>query len=186
MDLPALKFLKTSQFEDLADGYHALSAGAGQGKDDIENSISAKMRVAKLAGLGADAAHKQLSEVAENFHYIQVECGLVSTALRAFVSDISPAKAKFDAAIADAAAHKFTVADSGFITYPRAERRARRPRAARRWVSRILRTARWPARTRTSTPTPTTPWPRTSPTGSVTPCGRPRRPTTGGRRSCAS
>ncbi|CAG6391858.1 alpha/beta hydrolase family protein [Streptomyces cocklensis] len=118
MDLPALKFLKTSQLEDLADGYHALSAGAGQGKDDIENSISAKMRVAKLAGLGADAAHKQLSEVAENFHYIQVECGLVSTALRAFVSDISPAKAKFDAAIADAAAHKFTVADSGFITYP--------------------------------------------------------------------
>jgi hypothetical protein len=54
VDLPALKFLKTAQFEDLANGFQALSAGAGQGKDDIENNISAKMRLAKLSGLGAD------------------------------------------------------------------------------------------------------------------------------------
>lgn len=118
MDVPALKSLKTAQFEGLAGGYRALSDMADQGKGDIENDISAKMRVAKLAGAGADAAHRQLSEVAENFHYIQVECGLVSTALRAFVADITPAKAKFEAAVADAAAHKFTVGDDGSVTYP--------------------------------------------------------------------
>ncbi|CAG6398574.1 alpha/beta hydrolase family protein [Streptomyces cocklensis] len=118
MDVPALKFLKTAQFEGLADGYRALSDMADQGKGDIENGISAKMRIAGLAGVGADAAHRQLSEVTENFHYIQVECGLVSTSLRAFVSDIGPAKAKFDTAISDAAAYRFTVADDGSVTYP--------------------------------------------------------------------
>ncbi|SHM12765.1 alpha/beta hydrolase [Actinacidiphila paucisporea] len=118
MDVPALHFLKTPQFEGLADGYRALSDMADQGGGDIENGISAKMRVAGLAGVGADAAHRQLSEVALNFHYIRVECGLVSTALRAFVSDIGPAKAKFDAAVADAATHGFTVGDDGSVAYP--------------------------------------------------------------------
>ncbi|WP_333766568.1 alpha/beta hydrolase [Streptomyces sp. IBSBF 2435] len=117
MDVPALKALKTSQFEGLAAGYRTLSDAASQGKDDIENSVSAKMR-GKLAGVGAEAAHVQLGQVAQNFHYIQVECGLISTALRAFASDIGPAKKKFDAAVADAAAHRFTVGDDGSVGFP--------------------------------------------------------------------
>lgn len=116
MDVPALTALRTAQFEGLADGYRALSDMADQGRGDIENGISARMR--GLQGVAADAAHAQLSQLTENFHYVQVECGLVSTALRAFASDVGPAKAKFDAAVADAAAHKFTVSADGSVSYP--------------------------------------------------------------------
>ncbi|MFF1417405.1 alpha/beta hydrolase [Streptomyces sp. NPDC058280] len=119
MDFAALKSLKLSEFEDAADGFRSTSGMASQAKDTLENKITAAMRKA-LAGEAVDAAVGELQDLSKNFHYIQVECGLVSTALNACASDMQSAKRKLDAAVADAQARKFTVRSDGSVSYPAA------------------------------------------------------------------
>ncbi|MEV0281616.1 alpha/beta hydrolase [Streptomyces sp. NPDC050610] len=119
MDYAALKALKPEDFEDAARGYRAASDMAGHAKDGIQDRIRAKMRES-LSGEAADAAHGQLHELAEDFHYMQVECGLVSTALNAFAADVRPAKKKLDAAVADAEAKNFSIGADGSVSYPAA------------------------------------------------------------------
>lgn len=117
MDYSTLKNLKTSDFEKAADGYRAVSDMASAAKDALEQRISAKMRKS-LSGSAADAALKQLRELAKDFHYTQVECGVLSTALNALAADLQSAKSKLDAAVADADGEKLTVEKNGSVTYP--------------------------------------------------------------------
>ncbi|MFI6701747.1 alpha/beta hydrolase [Streptomyces sp. NPDC050509] len=119
MDLASLRSLTPSEFEDAADGYRSTSTMAAQAKDNLENQISAKMREA-LEGEAVNAALGELRKLTENFHYIQVECGLVGTALNAFASEARSAKKKLDTALADAEARKFTVGPDGSVSYPAA------------------------------------------------------------------
>lgn len=92
---------------------------ASQAKDDLDNQIAAKMQKS-LAGKAVTAAVKQLRELAKNFHYTQVECGLVSTALDALAYDLRAAKHKLDAAVEAAQDEKFTVGRDGSVSYPAA------------------------------------------------------------------
>ncbi|AXK36706.1 hypothetical protein DVA86_33250 [Streptomyces armeniacus] len=117
MDYKTLDALKPSEFEDAAGGYRSASDMASQAKDGINNQISVRMR-AELTGQARDAALGQLKELSKNFHYAQVECGLVSTALNALAADLRAAKAKLDGAVADARAQKFTVNPDGSVSYP--------------------------------------------------------------------
>ncbi|MEU7044557.1 alpha/beta hydrolase [Streptomyces varsoviensis] len=119
MDFAALKDLKPADFEDAADGYRAVSDMASQAKGELEERIQVKMRQS-LEGKAMDAALGQLHELAKDFHYAQVECGLVSTALNAFAADVRPAKKKLDAAIADAEAKNFSIGADGSVSYPAA------------------------------------------------------------------
>ncbi|WP_240351549.1 alpha/beta hydrolase [Streptomyces olivoreticuli] len=119
MDYTALSSLNPSEYEDAADGYRTTSDMAGQAKDSLENQTTANMRKS-LKGEAADAALGQLRELAKDFHYMQVECGLIGTALDAFASDMRAAKKKLDAAVEDARAKKFTVGADGSIGYPAA------------------------------------------------------------------
>ncbi|MGW1073942.1 alpha/beta hydrolase [Streptomyces sp. NPDC002537] len=119
MDYAALSALSPSQYEDAADGYRTTSDMASQAKDSLENQITASMRKS-LEGEAANAALNQLRELAKDFHYVQVECGLIGTALDAFASDMRAAKKKLDAAVDDARARKFTVAADGSVAYPAA------------------------------------------------------------------
>ncbi|MEV6506935.1 alpha/beta hydrolase [Streptomyces sp. NPDC051642] len=109
--------MKPSEFSDSADGYRSTSAMASAAKDRIERQISVAMRNANQ-GEAADAALKQLQELAQNFHYTQAECGLVGTALDGFAYDLEAAKKKLDAAVENAQAEKFTVHPDGSISYP--------------------------------------------------------------------
>ncbi|MFI6205640.1 alpha/beta hydrolase [Streptomyces sp. NPDC051041] len=117
MDYATLKALKPSTFSDAADGYRAMSDMAGAAKDRIETQITKAMPEA-LEGDAADEALGQLRDLAENFHYTQVECGLISTALNGFFHDIEAAKKKLEAAVEEAQVAKFTVNSDGSITYP--------------------------------------------------------------------
>ncbi|MEV0262206.1 alpha/beta hydrolase [Streptomyces sp. NPDC050617] len=119
MDFAALKALKPSDFEEAADSYRAVSEMASEAKRELEDKIQATMRQS-LKGVVADAALGQLHELAEDFHYMQVECGLVSTALNAFAADVRPAKKKLDAAVADAEAKNFSIGPDGSVSYPAA------------------------------------------------------------------
>ncbi|MFI9724595.1 alpha/beta hydrolase [Streptomyces sp. NPDC052396] len=119
MDFAELNSLKPSDFVDAANGYRTTGDMASEAKDSLENQITADMRK-YLEGEAAEAADRQLRELAKDFHYMQAECGLVSTALRAFASDISVAKKKLDGAIEDARAQGFTVRSDGSVSYPAA------------------------------------------------------------------
>ncbi|GAA3295239.1 hypothetical protein GCM10020295_21890 [Streptomyces cinereospinus] len=117
MDLATLKALKPTEYAEAADGYRGTSDMASAAKDRIENQIAVAMRKS-LKGEAATAAVRQLGQLAENFHYIQVECGLVSTALEAFSYEVAAAKSRLDAALEGAKAARLVVNADGSITYP--------------------------------------------------------------------
>ncbi|MGW7452650.1 alpha/beta hydrolase [Streptomyces sp. NPDC054787] len=122
MDLATLKALQPSEFAQAADGYRASSDMASAAKDHIDNVVAASMR-GSLKGEARDAALAELKQLSANFHYAQIECGLVSTALNGFVHDMNAARGKLLSALADAEALKFTVGADGSVTYPPAEPR---------------------------------------------------------------
>lgn len=117
MDLATLKALKPTEYSEAADGYRSTSDMASAAKDRIENQIVVAMRNS-LKGEAATAAITQLGELGKNFHYVQVECGLVSTALEAFSYEVGAAKSKLDGALAGAQAAKLTVNADGSVSYP--------------------------------------------------------------------
>ncbi|MGW3336553.1 alpha/beta hydrolase [Streptomyces sp. NPDC001009] len=117
MDLATLKAIKPSEYSDAADGYRTTSDGAASAKERVDSQIIRAMRQA-LRGEAAKAAIQQLQSLSEDFHYVQVECGLVATALEAFAYDMEAAKKKLVAALEDAQAAKFTVDSAGTVTYP--------------------------------------------------------------------
>ncbi|MGK5628056.1 alpha/beta hydrolase [Streptomyces sp. URMC 123] len=117
VDFAALKALKPAEFETAANEYRTLSGMAGTAKDNIEQQIVATMRKS-LEGDAAEAAFTQLRMLGQNFHYTQVECGVICTSLKALASSLEAAKKKLDAALQDAANEKFTVAADGSVHYP--------------------------------------------------------------------
>lgn len=119
MDFTTLKNLKPGEFESAADGYKKASGMASSAKDRVEQEYIAKMQ-ASLEGEAVEAAAKQLRKLGKNFHYVQVECGLASTALNGLAFDLRAAKKKLDAALADVSAEKFTTNPDGSVTYPAA------------------------------------------------------------------
>ncbi|MER7788107.1 alpha/beta hydrolase [Streptomyces sp. NPDC097640] len=119
MDYTTLKSLKPSEFEDAAGGYRTLGDMASQAKDDIEQQVTAGMRKS-LKGEAVDEAVRKLRKLSTNFHYTQVECALITTALNSLAYELRAAKNKLDAAVEDAAAAQFTVDSDGSVSYPAA------------------------------------------------------------------
>ncbi|MEZ7005308.1 alpha/beta hydrolase [Streptomyces sp. AD55] len=117
MDLATLRSLEPQEFEQAADGYRATGDMAGAAKDHIENVVVAGMRKS-LKGNSLEAAVGELKQLSANFHYTQIECGLVSTALNAFAHDLAAARRKLLSALDAAEASNFTVHADGSVTYP--------------------------------------------------------------------
>lgn len=128
-----LRAVDPDLFEQAADGYHAVSSAASEGKDRLHHQIVAQAFPGPdpdspsgdgdgLVGEGAVAARQRLTRLAENYHYAQVECGLIRAALNGFAAELRPVKKKLDTAIEEAKAAKFTVEPDGSITYPAAGR----------------------------------------------------------------
>ncbi|WP_340557640.1 alpha/beta hydrolase [Streptomyces sp. GSL17-111] len=128
MTLRTLRAVNPDEFEQAADGYHAVSSAAGAAKDRLANEIIAKSMpvhgrdddVTGLVGQAADAARRRLQRLVDNYHYTQVECGLVRAVLNGFAADLRAAKKKLDTALDDATASGFTVASDGSVTFPSA------------------------------------------------------------------
>ncbi|MET7568146.1 alpha/beta hydrolase [Streptomyces sp. NPDC005492] len=117
MDLATLRAFRQAEYTEAADGYRTTADMASKAKDNIETRIAAAMRKS-LKGEASDAAIVQLTELGKNFHYVQIECGLVGTALDAFAYEMAAAKRKLDAAVEDAQAAHLTVNADGSVTYP--------------------------------------------------------------------
>ncbi|WP_399091718.1 alpha/beta hydrolase [Streptomyces sp. BBFR2] len=117
MDFATLKAFEPSGYEGAADGYRVMGDSAGKAKNDIDNRISAAVRN-RVAGVTATAALGHLKKLAQNLHYLQTECGLVSTALNGFAFDMEAAQRKLEAAIEDAHAAHCEVTADGSVSYP--------------------------------------------------------------------
>lgn len=109
-----LRNLKPAEFEEAADGWHKVSSSAGAAKDRVDNEIAAKLPHSQK-GAGVDAALVRLRRLSGNFHYTQVECGLVRAALNGLAAELRAAQKKLNDALADADAEKFTVKPDGSV-----------------------------------------------------------------------
>ncbi|MFE0251999.1 alpha/beta hydrolase [Streptomyces sp. NPDC059010] len=117
MDLKTLKAIKPSEYTEAADGYRAVSDMAAAAKNRIDKQITKVIQGAN-EGEAAKAALTQLKKLSENFHYTQVECGLVSGALNGFSSDIASPRRRLLEALEDADALAYTVNADGSVVYP--------------------------------------------------------------------
>ncbi|MFI8190713.1 alpha/beta hydrolase [Streptomyces sp. NPDC085946] len=117
MDLKTLKSIDPSSYAEAADGYRALSGMADAARDRIDKQITRAMEKAN-EGEAADAALKQLHKLSENFHYTQVECGLISGALNGFSSEITAPRRRLLEALEDAKGLSYTVDADGGVGYP--------------------------------------------------------------------
>ena len=117
MDYKTLKAINPPEYSEAADGYRAVGDMADIAKDRIDMQITKAMHEAN-EGEAADAAQKQLTKLSENFHYTQVECGLISGALNGFSAEIAAPRRRLIEALEDAAALEYTVSANGDITYP--------------------------------------------------------------------
>ncbi|MFJ5678603.1 alpha/beta hydrolase [Streptomyces sp. NPDC093097] len=114
VSLSQLRNLNPSEFEEAAEGWHRVSSSASEAKDRVEKEIITRLRHG-LEGVGRDAAVERLQRLSRNFHYVQVESGLIRTALNGLASELRAAKRKLEDAIADAEAEKFTVRPDGSV-----------------------------------------------------------------------
>lgn len=117
MDLKVLKAIAPSAYADAADGYRAISDMVAAARNRIDQQITKGMRKAN-EGEAADAALKQLRKLSENFHYTQVECGLISGVLNGFSSEITAPRRRLLEALEDAKALSYTVNADGSVVYP--------------------------------------------------------------------
>ncbi|MDW6059306.1 alpha/beta hydrolase [Streptomyces sp. FXJ1.4098] len=111
-----LKAVDPAQFEQAADGWHKVSSCASAAKDRLDNEINAKLR-GGLKGVGAKQAEARLRRLSENFHYMQVECALILTALNGLAAELRAAKKKLDNAVQDAQDAGMTVKEDGSVEY---------------------------------------------------------------------
>lgn len=112
--LTTLRDVKPTEFEQAADGYHAVSTAAGASKDRINDQTMVQMR-GELKGEARDAALSRLGRLSKNFHYAQVECSLISAALNGLASELRAAQKKLIAAMDDATGAGFKVKDDGSV-----------------------------------------------------------------------
>ncbi|MBQ0825712.1 alpha/beta hydrolase [Streptomyces tagetis] len=117
MDLATLRRLKLTEFEQAADDYRSTADMAGTAKDHIDNVVVAGMRKS-LNGKALEAAVGELKKLSADFHYTQIQCGLVGTALNGFAYDMDAARKRLLSALDAAEASQFTVHADGSVTYP--------------------------------------------------------------------
>ncbi|MET7679092.1 alpha/beta hydrolase [Streptomyces sp. NPDC005423] len=117
MDLKTLKAVKPTEYTQTADGYRAVSDMGDLAKNRIDKQITSALQKAN-EGEATDAALEQLRKLSENFHYAQVECGLISGALNGFSSEIVAPRRRLLEALEDARALSYTVEADGRVAYP--------------------------------------------------------------------
>lgn len=109
-----LRKIKPSELEEAADGWHKISSAADEAKHRVDSEIVARLQ-RDLKGKAPTAALDRLRRLSHNFHYTQVETGLIRTALNGLASELRAAQRKLNDALADAEAEKFTVKPDGTV-----------------------------------------------------------------------
>ncbi|PJE94459.1 hypothetical protein CUT44_30020 [Streptomyces carminius] len=114
-----LQDLRRTQYEKAADGWKKVSDQAQADMDWVDQQMLARIRAQK--GDTKDAAFKALERLSRNYQYVQVECGLIQTALNGLSDDLEEPQRRLRRALGDAEENGLTVGDDGAVTYPAAK-----------------------------------------------------------------
>nr|WP_243274928.1 alpha/beta hydrolase [Streptomyces albus] len=95
--------------------YKSLSSAGEQGKDGLNNTVSPGIR-GKLEGRAANAALRQVGQLADNFHYLQVQTGLIRTNIDLLQEMLRKAQVRLHQALREAEREGFTVESDGSVS----------------------------------------------------------------------
>ncbi|GBP99952.1 hypothetical protein SSP531S_13560 [Streptomyces spongiicola] len=114
-----LRDLKLDELKDAADGWGAVSRHADAAEERVNGDMNGALSKTQESE-SADAAVKRLERLSRNFDYIRTECGLLRTAVSGLAAELASPQRRVREALADAAAHAYTVHEDGSIGYPAA------------------------------------------------------------------
>jgi hypothetical protein len=99
-----------------ADVYKSLSSAGDRGKDGLNKDVAPGIR-GKLKGRAADAALRQVDQLSDNFHYMQVQTGLIRTNIDLLQEILRKSQSKLNQALQQAEWEGFTVESDGSVSY---------------------------------------------------------------------
>ncbi|NNJ05687.1 hypothetical protein HHX38_16300 [Streptomyces sp. PKU-MA01144] len=114
-----LRDLRLDELDDAADGWGAVSRHADAAEERINGDMSGALSKTQESQ-SAEAAVKRLQRLSRNFDYIRTECGLLRTTVSGLAAELASPQRRVKEALADAAAHAYTVHEDGSIGYPAA------------------------------------------------------------------
>ncbi|GFH34002.1 alpha/beta hydrolase [Streptomyces pacificus] len=114
-----LRDLKLDALKGAADGWGVVSRHADAAEERVNGDMSGALSKTQESE-SADAALKRLKRLSRNFDYIRTECGLLRTAVSGLSAELALPQRRVREALADAAAHAYTVHEDGSVDYPSA------------------------------------------------------------------
>ncbi|RNL71189.1 alpha/beta hydrolase [Streptomyces sp. I6] len=114
-----LRDLKLDKLNDAADAWGAVSRHADAAEERVNGDMSGALSKTQESE-SAEAAVQRLQRLSRNFDYIRTECGLLRTAVSGLAAELASPQRRVKEALADAAAHAYTVHEDGSIGYPAA------------------------------------------------------------------
>ncbi|WP_344381173.1 alpha/beta hydrolase [Streptomyces thermolineatus] len=112
-----LQDLDLSSVDKAAEEWGRMMARLGAGQDRVDREMSAKLRQTWDGG-AAEKALDRLDRLSQNFQYGYQESGYVRTLLNGCADELRVQQKNLKAALEEAESHKFTVDDTGKVTYP--------------------------------------------------------------------
>ncbi|WP_030891756.1 alpha/beta hydrolase [Streptomyces sp. NRRL F-5053] len=119
MKYQTLAALEPADLDKLVDGFRAASDMGSHAKDKLNDQVAPKMRE-HLDGAAVKAATAQVGKLSDNFHYTQVQCGLIRTNIQLLKEALEEARKKLKNALADAETEGLKVNPDGSVDYPSA------------------------------------------------------------------
>lgn len=121
MDVPTLRDADPERLFGAADAYAGLAAELGEHAGTWRDGVDGRVRGSGWSGEAADRALLSLSRTSERFGSAQRELARVAPVLREGAEAFALARAKLRAALAEADAGGFRVADDGGVSWPPAD-----------------------------------------------------------------
>ncbi|WP_051055177.1 MULTISPECIES: alpha/beta hydrolase [Kitasatospora] len=118
MDVPTLRDADPERLFGAADAYAALAEAFSGHADTWRTGVDGRVRHSGWTGTAADGAHRSLSRTTGKLAAAHLELSRIAPVLREGAEAFLSARSKLRAALAYAAAHGFTVADDGGVSWP--------------------------------------------------------------------
>ncbi|MGK5629371.1 alpha/beta hydrolase [Streptomyces sp. URMC 123] len=118
MRVSDLRDLKRSAYETAAEGWRKVSHQAGADMDFVDQTMLGKL--GKQEGETKNAAVGAVNMLSQNYQYIQMQTGLVRTALTGLAQELRAPQQALKKALSEAQENGLTVHDDGSVTYPAA------------------------------------------------------------------
>ncbi|MFJ5232354.1 alpha/beta hydrolase [Kitasatospora sp. NPDC088391] len=118
MDVPTLRDADPNRLFEAADAYGTLATAFGGHADGWRDGVDNRVRNSGWTGSAADGAQQSLSRTTGKLAAAQMELARIAPVLREGAEAFVLAQAKLRAALADASANGFQVADDGGVSWP--------------------------------------------------------------------